>query len=68
MRSHYLLHSVSPSVYQSVRSGHAPDLQLMGNHLPYMGEPFAIGQITRPTQPFILTESINVVALSGERL
>jgi len=36
----------------------SPDLQLMGNH-PHMGKPSAVGQLTRPTQPFILTGSIN---------
>ena len=36
--------------------------QLMGNHL---GKSSAVGQLTRPTQPFILLGSINE---SGERL
>jgi len=35
----------------------APDLQLMDTI--YMGKPSAVGQPTRPTQPFILTGSIN---------
>jgi len=32
-------------------------LQLSGDH--YVGEPSAAGQPTRPTQPFILSGSIN---------
>ena len=35
----------------------ALDLQLMGDH--YVGKPSATGQPTRPTQPFILSGSIN---------
>jgi len=32
-------------------------MQLMGDH--YVGKPSATGQSTRPTQPFILSGSIN---------
>ena len=35
----------------------ALDLQLTGDH--FVGKPSAVGQPTRPTQPFILSGSIN---------
>jgi len=34
-------------------------IQLSDDHLAYVGKPSAVGQPTRPTQPFILLGSIN---------
>jgi len=53
---------------RSLRSERSHDLQLMGSLTIYrpmgkrpMGKPSAVGQLTRPTRPFIFSESINAV-------
>jgi len=47
----------SPSLTGELSLSYTLDLQLTGDH--FVGKPSAVGHPTMPTQPFILSASIN---------